>query len=459
MRAVKARQTFILLGDIAILYISLVVSLFIRYGGNNFTEHFLLNVVPMSIIFVLWIIVLYVNGLYDLYNIKPSQAFLRRFTESWLISVALAVSIFYLIPFFNITPKTNLLILSAVFAVLFLSWRFISGSVGGRGANIRILAIKPSADVLELLGTLVNNPQLGYFVVGVVSDSNEHIPAHITRFPSSTPIRALVSEHNINLITVPANTDVAFSKLYSELYELLFWNVYTMPSETFFESLTGRISLNALNDSWFFENLRPNKMQLYALTHRLVDYVLATIGVLILTIITPFIGLALRWGSPGPLFYTQERVGKNGKRFRLIKFRTMHALEKDGGAELDGAQLTTINDPRITPIGRFVRKLRIDELPQVINVLRGDMSIIGPRPERPVFVAEFERHMPYYTVRHLVNPGLTGWAQINYPYVETTEDQLKKFQYDLYYVKNRSLMLDFTIVLKTLHVILYGKGR
>ena len=121
--------------------------------------------------------------------------------------------------------------------------------------------------------------------------------------------------------------------------------------------------------------------------------------------------------------------------------------------------MTTRDDPRVTPFGAFIRTLRLDELPQVINVLKGDMSFIGPRPERPQFVAEFEKHMPYYTVRHLVKPGLSGWAQINYPYAETVEQQLTKFQYDLYYIKNRSFLLDITIVLKTLHVVLYGKGR
>jgi exopolysaccharide biosynthesis polyprenyl glycosylphosphotransferase len=258
---------------------------------------------------------------------------------------------------------------------------------------------------------------------------------------------------------MPFNTGASAAKLYGELYELLFWDVYTMPADSFFESLSGRISFASLQDSWFFENLQPHHASLYEVIQRVIDYIFATLGLLALIVLTPFVALATKIQSPGPLFYLQERIGKSGRRFKVIKFRTMHALEKDGGAELSGAQFTTQDDPRITKIGKIIRSLRIDELPQVINVLKGEMSIIGPRPERPQFVEQFEKHMPYYTVRNLVKPGLTGWAQINYPYAETTEQQLTKFQYDLFYIKNRSLMLDITIILKTIHVILYGKGR
>lgn len=456
MRAVKVRQMVLLAGDLAILYLSLAITLLVRYGHGEFVQQYGLHVGPMSIIFLLWLVVIYVNGLYDLYVAKPSQVFIRRFAESWLISVGLAVSLFYLLPFFTITPKTNLFVLSIVFAILFIAWRLISNTRSR--ADIRVLVVNPTKDMIELLNSLQRNPQLGYQIIGIVSD-DKFPDTEIKCYQTVTPIRALASEHLVNLIVVPKNTSDTFSSLYSELYELLFWNVYTMPAETFFESLTGRIPLSALHDSWFFENLRPNRMPLYDALQRAMDYVLGSIALVILLIITPFMALLIKWHSPGPLFYLQERIGRNGKRFRVIKFRTMHALTQDGGAETKGAQFTTNNDPRLIKFGKFIRSSRLDELPQVINVLRGEMSLIGPRPERPQFVEQFEKHMPYYTVRHLVKPGLSGWAQINYPYAETIEQQLIKFQYDLYYIKNRSFLLDITIVLKTLHVVIYGKGR
>lgn len=457
MRAVKARQIVLLTGDLVVLYISLGVTLLARYGLADFAHQLNLHLIPMGLIFVTWLVVFYVNGLYNLFNTKVSYAFLRRFTESWLIAVGAAVTLFYLVPIFNITPRTNLFILSAIFGALFLVWRFLIGLTAK--ASVRVLAINPNAELITLLSTLQKNPQLGYQIVGIISDDEKTSTDSLQVFSGATPIRAIVSEHHIGLIVMPFNTGASAAKLYGELYELLFWDVYTMPADAFFESLSGRISFASLQDSWFFENLQPHHASLYEVMQRIIDYIFATLGVLVLIIITPFVALATKLQSPGPLFYLQERIGKGGKRFKVIKFRTMHALEKDGGAELSGAQFTSQDDPRITKIGKIIRSLRIDELPQVINVLKGEMSIIGPRPERPQFVEQFEKHMPYYTVRNLVKPGLTGWAQINYPYAETTEQQLTKFQYDLFYIKNRSLMLDITIILKTLHVILYGKGR
>ena len=457
MRAVKARQIVLLTGDLVVLYISLGVTLLARYGLADFAHQLNLHLIPMGLIFVTWLVVFYVNGLYDLFNIKVSYAFLRRFTESWLIAVGAAVTLFYLVPIFNITPRTNLFILSAIFGALFLVWRFLIGLTAK--ASVQVLAINPNAELITLLSTLQKNPQLGYQIVGIVSDDEKISTDNLQVFSGATPIRAIVSEHHIGLIVMPFNTEASAAKLYGELYELLFWDVYTMPADAFFESLSGRISFASLQDSWFFENLQPHHASLYEVMQRIIDYVFATLGVLILVVITPFVALATKLQSPGPLFYLQERIGKGGRKFKVIKFSTMHALEKDGGAELSGAQFTTQDDPRITKIGKIIRSLRIDELPQVVNVLKGEMSIIGPRPERPQFVEQFEKHMPYYTVRNLVKPGLTGWAQINYPYAETTEQQLTKFQYDLFYIKNRSLMLDITIILKTLHVILYGKGR
>lgn len=457
MRAVKARQIVLLAGDLIILYLSLAITLLTRYGWSDFARQLNLHLIPMGLIFVIWLVVFYVNGLYDLFNTKVSFAFFRRFTESWLFAVGISVMLFYLIPLFNITPRTNLLILSAIFAALFVLWRLIIGTAAR--TNVRVLAINPNDELLKLLTTLQNNQQLGYEIIGITSNTDKPAVDGIQIFSSATPIRAIVSEHRIGLIVMPFNTGANAAKLYGELYELLFWDVYTMQADAFFESLSGRISFASLQDSWFFENLQPHHTSLYGAIQRITNYIFATVGLLALIIITPFIAVATKLQSPGPLFYLQERIGKGGKRFKVIKFRTMYALEKDGGAELGGAQFTTQGDPRVTKIGRIIRTLRIDELPQVVNVLRGEMSLIGPRPERPQFIEQFEKHMPYYTVRNLVKPGLTGWAQINYPYAETVEQQLTKFQYDLFYIKNRSFMLDVTIILKTIHVILYGKGR
>jgi len=172
-------------------------------------------------------------------------------------------------------------------------------------------------------------------------------------------------------------------------------------------------------------------------------------------ILSPFVAIGIKLSSPGPILFVQKRVGKNGKVFLAMKFRTMYR-----GSETAGPQWTKKDDPRITPFGHFLRKIKLDEIPQLINILRGEMSYIGPRPEQPEFVADLIKEIPYYNERHLIKPGLTGWAQINFPEGSASrEDTLLKLQYDLYYIKNRSLLLDMGVILKTVNIILTGRGR
>jgi lipopolysaccharide/colanic/teichoic acid biosynthesis glycosyltransferase len=187
---------------------------------------------------------------------------------------------------------------------------------------------------------------------------------------------------------------------------------------------------------------------------RLTDFCLSLVGLFFLLIIIPIIYLINLIANKGELFYTQERVGKNGMVFNIYKFRSMVA-----NAEANGAVFATENDSRVTAFGKFLRKSRIDEIPQFLNILKGDMAIIGPRPERPVFVNEIAEKMPYYQIRHVIKPGLTGWAQVCYPYGASIDDSLMKLQYDLYYIKHRSIILDIEIISKTLSTVLFYRGQ
>jgi lipopolysaccharide/colanic/teichoic acid biosynthesis glycosyltransferase len=187
---------------------------------------------------------------------------------------------------------------------------------------------------------------------------------------------------------------------------------------------------------------------------RLLEIVISIIGLVIGLVIAPLILLGNLLGNRGKFFYTQERIGKNGIPFKILKLRTMI-----NNAEANGAVFTTTNDSRITAFGKCLRKTRIDEIPQFFNVLKGEMGVIGPRPERPVFVCEIAERMPFYETRHVIKPGLTGWAQVNYSYGETIDDSLIKLQYDLYYIKHRSIFLDINIVLKTLSTVLFCRGQ
>jgi lipopolysaccharide/colanic/teichoic acid biosynthesis glycosyltransferase len=204
---------------------------------------------------------------------------------------------------------------------------------------------------------------------------------------------------------------------------------------------------------WFIENFSLRHRPLYEAGKRVSD-ILISITIMAITLpLLPFIALAVK-STPGSLFFKQLRTGRHGRTFLAMKFRSMVS-----NAEANGPQWSSHNDPRITRAGRFLRATRLDEIPQLVNILRGDMSFVGPRPERPEFVNRLQEQIPFYQERHLVKPGLTGWAQINYPYGDSAEDALEKLRYDLYYIKNRSLMLDVSTVLKTINTVLRGLGR
>jgi exopolysaccharide biosynthesis polyprenyl glycosylphosphotransferase len=224
--------------------------------------------------------------------------------------------------------------------------------------------------------------------------------------------------------------------------------------QDFFEKLSGRIPIRKLAPSFFIfrEGFRKSGVLLFA--RRVISLIVALVGLLLLFPLFLLVGIAIKLDSPGPVFYSQERVGQSGKVFRLLKFRSMRQ-----DAESDGTpRWATSGDPRVTRVGKYIRLTRIDELPQLINILRGDLDLVGPRPERPAFVQELEKVIPYYSIRHTVKPGLTGWAQVMFPYAGTIEESKEKLEYDLYYIKNMSTKLDLLIVFMTFKVLVLGRG-
>jgi len=223
---------------------------------------------------------------------------------------------------------------------------------------------------------------------------------------------------------------------------------------SFYEEINGKLLIEHIQPSWFLYSdgfcIKPF-LRFYK---RFFDVLLSVFGIILAILLWPFVALAVRLDSPGPILFRQNRVGDGGGPFTVYKFRTMR---QDAERE-SGAVWATENDPRITNVGKFLRKTRLDEIPQLFNVLKGDMSFVGPRPERPEFVERLNEKIPYYSKRHFMKPGLTGWAQVCYPYGASDEDALEKLRYDLYYIKNYSLMLDFLIILETVKVVLFGRG-
>lgn len=263
-----------------------------------------------------------------------------------------------------------------------------------------------------------------------------------------------VQENNISLIILCREKLAS-----SEIREILAMKLKGVEVKSYFDYMIeneGKIEVEFITEEWLLQayGFKILRSQIQNNIKRVFDIIMAIIiGVMTLPVMA-VAAIIVRLESPGPIIYSQDRVGENGKEFKVHKFRSMR-----NDAEKDGAKWAQVNDPRVTKFGNFMRKTRIDELPQFINVLKGEMSFIGPRPERMVFIKELEKEIPYYNLRHMVKPGLTGWAQVMYPYGASVEDARRKLEYDLYYIKHHSLYLDLMIMFMTFKTVVFGKGR
>lgn len=312
---------------------------------------------------------------------------------------------------------------------------------------------------------------LGYKVSGYISEDPKLIGTELVSHSDSPEtgkvafsrkvlgavgdLTRIVEEEKIDRVVV-ALQDRRGHLPVDQLLEIRLQNQAAIEEGTaLYEKLTGKISVEMLRPSWIIFSGGGKRSTVWGFIRRLFNLFMAMVGTLLSLPIALLAAIAIKLDSPGPIFYTQERVGKNGRTFKIIKFRSMRQDAEKGGV----AQWAAKRDPRITRIGNFLRKTRVDEIPQFINILRGDMSFVGPRAERPVFVEQLSEQIPFYSQRHLVEPGLTGWAQVNYGYGASVEDSMQKLQYDLYYIKNVSLLFDIWIMFKTIKVVLFGYGR
>ena len=433
----RLKSFLFFLADAAALYAALFVTLILRYGTHWFEEFDDAHAFPFTIIFIVWIAVFYIAGLYDLRRLRNSFDFLKTLFLSNGVSAAIAVLLFYLIPAFGIAPKTNLVVFIVIFTVVEIFWRrFLNRAMTFGEAPNRVLFVGDGAAGDEVKRTVRENPQLGYDVRGEIAEAAAYAaPERIAR---------AAAEGNINLIVI-ADDLKQDPKLAAVLYDLFGHGILVTDIASFYELIMRRVPLTEIEHSWFLENI-GGEMRFYDPLKRAFEFLSAlTIGV-ILSPIEIAIAILVRLTSPGPIIYRQMRVGQRGKPFTLYKFRSMRT-----DAEKDGAQWAAgKNDARTTPIGRILRASHLDELPQLWNIVRGDISFVGPRPERPEFVEQLRARIPYYEARLFVKPGVTGWAQINHRADRTDDDVVQKLQYDIYYLKNRSPILDWAIVLKTL---------
>lgn len=395
---------------------------------------------------------------FEMYNLVV-VSFANKITKGLLLTSFFTSLFFLFTPLFTPSfPKKRLelLLLFLIISFALLCWRliYIYLLASKRFYKPLVLVCK-SRDFNKLSKELIiNDPHIKivkFIDVDMAEQGGEKSKYQLTL----DEIDKFLIENYVSEIVVASNSKNTSIEIYNKLLVIAENGIPITQYDELYEELTNRIPLH-LKDKKIYTYFPFSKRQnmLYLLLVRFVDVVVSIVGLLVLFAISPIILLFNLLWNKGPLMFTQERVGRKEKIFSIYKLRTMIV-----NAEVNGAVFATTNDSRITPFGKWLRKTRIDEFPQFINVLKGEMSIIGPRPERKVFVDQIAEQIPLYHTRHIAKPGLTGWAQINYPYGETLEDSLMKLEYDLYYIKHRNIFLDINIAVKTFGTILYMKGQ
>jgi len=439
------------------------VLLLLHFAGDLFDLKYLET--SASNFYHATVLALYVNGIGTVFEMYSLQVASNQFQvlKSTILTASTTVLFYLLTPVLSAElPKNRLQILMFYVTVLFalVLWRIFYVKFLASNRFVQNVVLVCDRDQIEELIKGLENADPHYRIIAYVNSDNCNNDNFDFHFVQHIEIEDLVDFINDNIIfeiiIASQKTEDITVELYQNLLHLLESGINVREYNQVFEDKVQRIPVQFITRDFykFFPFSRSNYNQLYLLNIKIMETLISIIGLFFGTILLPFIVIGNAIGNRGKLFYIQDRVGKNGEVFQILKFRTMVY-----NAEKNGAAFSTPNDSRVTAFGKFLRKTRIDEIPQFINILKGDMAVIGPRPERPEFVKEIATIMPFYETRHFIKPGLTGWAQVNYSYGVSIDDSLIKLQYDLYYIKHRSVFLDLNITIKTISTVLFYRGQ
>lgn len=415
------------------------------------------HLLPTAILFSLFALVsLVAVGLYTTRQRAGTAGMVLRVVAAIVNAAALSALAYYLFP--NLAIGRGMLGITTVVAITCsVVVRLLFENILDQDMfKRRVLVYGAGKRVASLLELRRRSDRRGFRLVAFMATEGDEVIVPAERLePRPADLFKWINEHPVDEIVV-AMDDRRRGFPMHELLECRVAGIDIVELPSFLERETGKVRLDVLNPSWiiFGEGFRASMIQ--RALERGFD-VLASLGLLLVSAPAMFltaVAIKIEDGFRAPVLYKQQRVGRHGQVFGVLKFRSMRVDAESAGK----AQWATTDDPRVTRVGAFIRKTRLDELPQLLNVLRGDMGFVGPRPERPEFVQDLEQKIPYYRERHTVKPGITGWAQLCYPYGSSEKDALEKLQYDLYYVKNRSLLFDLAILVQTVEVVLWGKG-
>jgi exopolysaccharide biosynthesis polyprenyl glycosylphosphotransferase len=446
--SVPLKKGILALGDVLILNVALLLALALRQLELPDTDTLSHHLLIFNLLHASWLLIFCSVGLYDIQFFALPKAVESKLIQAIGIAGILTIGLFYTFPFVKLQPKTVLMMDLALSGILLLVFRKAFIRYNHNGSKARILLCGRRGEVDQLEQILDANGHLGY----EISKPLLLLDNHHDVSPEAMMLDRLANDRiDVVAITNSLSDDASMQ---SVCYRLLCAGIPVSSFSRLSEEFTGKIPVSVINEGWFIENLREFDRLGFEIFKRSLDIAAAIALGIVGLLMAPFVALGIKLETPGPVLFRQNRVGKGGIVFSLIKFRTMRE-----DAERAGPQWAREADNRITRFGRFLRKTRIDELPQLWNVLKGEMSLVGPRPERPEFVKTLSTTIPFYDARHLVKPGLTGWAQINFGYGSSIEDALEKLQHDLYYIKNRSVPLELSVLLKTVGTILRYGGR
>ncbi|PKO09243.1 MAG: hypothetical protein CVU40_10900 [Chloroflexi bacterium HGW-Chloroflexi-2] len=457
------RKLILLTGDFIIAILSLLFALYFWSVEPDewlkFSLQFLVERPPFWFYLLPFLWILFLSGLYDVRKVHKISETISGIGISIFLSISLYLLVFFLSEP-NTLPRLGVALFFANAAILTIFWRLIYIKIFTASRFQRRVIIVGAGNSGKALVEIIENLNPKPFqLIGLVDDDPQKIDGNISGFPilgSISELNSLLHEFNISdvVFSITGEMDPLALNTLIEAEENGI-EITSMP--VMYEELTGRVPIYLLKPDWllrsFIDYAHVNRF--YELGKRFIDIIGGLIGVIITIVLYPIIGLVIVLDNWGPIIYSQIRLGKNGKYYNILKFRTMFV-----DAEINGNyKPAEENDQRITTIGKILRKSHLDELPQFINILKGEMSLVGPRSERPMIVENYQKEIPFYRGRLLVKPGLTGWAQVNYGYASTIEENAIKLEYDLYYIKHRDLMMDLSIMLLTISSVIGLRGR
>lgn len=423
----------VFLPDAALFFAGLYLAAYFRYGevltGKVLTAH----LTAFTPLYILWLVVFFIHGLFEPGSFRRYTTVVFNLVSAFLVNLLLSTVYFYFQPNLILTPRRFLLINLATAFILVLAWHLVIKYLIKNRLVQNVYLFSFDHELKDLEEEIKTRSFMGFRVLGHLDEQN----------------LLTIKFAKDSLVILPDNLQ-AKPEILKKFYELRKLGVGFVNHRNFYENLLRRVYLSQIDEVWFLENVNYKEKRLYNFLKRIVDVVIGLFGFLVFVATLPIVAVLIKLTSKGKVFIVQDRAGKLGRIFKVYKYRSMYVDEKN--------VWTQVADKRITPFGRILRKTRIDEWPQFINLILGNMSLVGPRPEQPGIVEKLKTQIPFYDERHLVKPGITGWAQLNV-YAGSVEESTRKLQYDLYYIKHRSLSLDLEVILKTIYYIFTWQGR